>query len=90
MKFNTAVLLRADLKTQIEALSLAVQSFLYTPNEAREFLDKPAVDGGDKLLGNGASIPVNLTGSQYSNTAREEEKAWLKKTITEILTASTT
>ena len=88
VKFNTAVLLRADLKTQIEALSLAVQSFLYTPNEAREFLDKPAVEGGDRLLGNGASIPVDLTGSQYSNTAREEEKAWLRKTITEILTAS--
>lgn len=88
VKFNTAVLLRADLKTQIEALSKAVSSFLYTPNEAREFLDKPAVEGGDKLLGNGASIPVELTGSQYSNTAREEEKAWLKKTITEILTAS--
>jgi HK97 family phage portal protein len=88
VKFNTAVLLRADLKTQIEALSLAVQSFLYTPNEAREFLDKPAVEGGDRLLGNGASIPVDLTGSQYSNTAREEEKAWLRKTITEILTAA--
>jgi HK97 family phage portal protein len=89
VKFNTAVLLRADLKTQIEALSLAVSSFLYTPNEAREFLDKPAVEGGDKLLGNGASIPVDLTGTQYSNTAREEEKAWLKETITEILKAPT-
>jgi hypothetical protein len=63
-----------------------------TPNEARERLDLPAKEGGDRLLGNGASIPVEYTGSQYSNTAREEEKAWLKKTIsetiTEILTAS--
>ena len=86
VKFNTAVLLRADLKTQIEALSQAVNSFLYTPNEAREFLDKPAVEGGDKLLGNGASIPVDFTGAQYTqNNGKEEDKAWLKEIITETL-----
>ena len=85
-KFNTAAILRADLKTQIEALSTAVNSFLYTPNEAREFLDKPAVEGGDRLLGNGASIPVAMTGAQYtSTTAREEDKAWLMQTMREIM-----
>lgn len=82
VKFNTTVILRADHKTQIEALSLAVNSFLYTPNEAREFLDKPAVEGGDQLLGNGASIPVQHTGAQYTDiSAREEEKQWLITTI---------
>ncbi len=86
VKFNTAVLLRADLKTQIEALSTAVNSFLYTPNEAREFLDKPAVEGGDKLLGNGASIPVDATGAQYTQTnGKEEDKAWMRETITSTL-----
>ena len=86
VKFNTAVLLRADLKTQIEALSQAVNSFLYTPNEAREFLDKPAVEGGDKLLGNGTSIPVDITGAQYTqNNGKEEDKAWMKEIITETL-----
>ena len=85
-KFNTGVILRADQQTQINTLSAAVSNFLMTPNEARERLDLPAKDGGDRLLGNGASIPVEYTGSQYSNTAREEEKAWLKKTITETIT----
>ena len=66
-KFNVAVILRADLKTQIETLSNAVSNFIYTPNEAREKLDLEAKPGGDKLLGNGASIPVELTGSQYIN-----------------------
>ena len=66
-KFNTAVILRADQKTQIETLSQAVSSFLMTPNEAREKLDLPRREGGDRLLGNGASIPVELTGSQYTN-----------------------
>ena len=87
-KFNTAVLLRADQRTQIETLSTAVNSFLYTPNEARAKLDLPAKPGGDELLGNGASIPVQYTGSQYTNTAREEDKRWLEKTIREILKES--
>lgn len=84
-KYNTGVLLRADQKTQIDTLSAAVSNFLLTPNEAREMLDKPAKEGGDQLLGNGASIPVQYTGAQYINLSREEEKAWLTKTISEAL-----
>lgn len=86
-KFNIAVLLRADQKTQIETLSQAVSNFLYTPNEARAYLDKPAKPGGDKLLGNGASIPVELAGTQYTNNSegKEEEKQWIEKTIEKIL-----
>ena len=64
-KFNVAVILRADSKTQIESLSKAVSNFLYTPNEARALLDLESKEGGDKLLGNGASIPVEYTGYQY-------------------------
>lgn len=86
-KFNVAVILRADLKTQIETLSQAVSNFIYTPNEARALLDKPAVAGGNKLLGNGASIPVELAGAQYTNLeGKEEEKQWMEKTIEKILT----
>ena len=68
-KFNVAVLLRADLATQINTLSVGVSNFIYTPNEARAMLDLEAKEGGDKLLGNGASIPVELTGSQYTGKA---------------------
>lgn len=64
-KFNVAVILRADHKTQIETLSKAVNSFIYTPNEARNLLDKEDVIGGDQLLGNGASIPIQYAGLQY-------------------------
>lgn len=74
IKFNVAVMLRADQKTQIDTLSAAVSNFLMTPNEARERLDLPSKDGGDQLLGNGASIPVQYTGAQYTTiTAREED-----------------
>lgn len=73
MKFNTGVMLRADQRTQIETLSTAVNSFLMTPNEARERLDLPSKDGGDRLLGNGASIPVQLTGAQYATAANNND-----------------
>lgn len=66
-KFNIDVILRADYATKIQTLSTAVNSFLMTPNEARGKLDLEKVPGGDKLLGNGASIPVEYTGSQYTN-----------------------
>jgi HK97 family phage portal protein len=66
-KFNVAVILRADLATQIKTLSTGVANFIYTPNEARGMLDLEAKPGGDRLLGNGASIPVELTGSQYKS-----------------------
>ena len=65
-KFNVSVILRADLATQINTLSTGVANFIYTPNEARAMLDLEAKPGGDKLLGNGSSIPVELTGSQYT------------------------
>lgn len=89
-KFNTAVILRADQQTQINTLSAAVSNFLMTPNEARERLDLPAKDGGDRLLGNGASIPVQYTGAQYTDISarKEEEKAWLKEIVSEALKAA--
>lgn len=66
-KFNIDVILRADFATKIQTLSTAVNSFLMTPNEARGKLDLEKKPGGDRLLGNGASIPVEYTGSQYTN-----------------------
>ena len=66
-KFNVSVILRADLATQINTLSTGVSNFIYTPNEARAMLDLEAKEGGDRLLGNGASIPVEMTGSQYKS-----------------------
>lgn len=87
-KFNVSVILRADLKTQIETLCSAVGNFIYTPNEARALLDLEAKEGGDKLLGNGAAIPVELAGIQYMKDDNLEEggnKSWIKNFIRETL-----
>ena len=72
-KFNVAVILRADLATQINTLSTGVSNFIYTPNEARAMLDLEAKEGGDRLLGNGASIPVDMAGIQYRKGEPEDD-----------------
>lgn len=64
-KFNVAVILRADLKTQIESLVSAVSNGIYTPDEARGFLDMGA-KGCDELMCNGSNIPVREIGKQYA------------------------
>lgn len=93
-KFNTSVLLRTDQQSQIANLSTAVQSFLMTPNEARERLDLPHKEGGDQLVGNGSTIPITAVGSQYtdsvpaadiSNTEREEVKTWIRQELKTLL-----
>jgi HK97 family phage portal protein len=65
-KFNVGVILRADIKSQMEALSKGVNNMIYTPNEARGYLDLPAKDGGDELYANGNYIPITDVGKQYS------------------------
>ena len=70
-KFNIDVILRADYETKIKTLSTAVNSFLMTPNEARSKLDLEDKEGGDRLIGNGASIPVELAGIQYTKEKKE-------------------
>jgi HK97 family phage portal protein len=64
-KFNVNVILRADIKSQMEALSKGVNNMIYTPNEARGYLDLPAKDGGDELYANGNYIPIGDVGNQY-------------------------
>jgi len=64
-KFNEKVILRTDSKSQMESLSKAVNNGIYTPNEAREFLNKPSKEGGDELVMNGNYIPITMVGKQY-------------------------
>lgn len=70
-EFDSEVLLRSDFKTQVEANKIAIESFQMTPNEGRKKLKLPAKDGGDKLIGNGNTIPLEAVGTQYSSDASE-------------------
>ena len=48
LNFNTKVLLRFDVKTQIDALSAGVINGIYSPNEARKQIGLGAVPDGDE------------------------------------------
>lgn len=65
-KFNEKAILRADSKTQMENLAKAVNNGIYTPNEAREYLDQPSKEGGNRLIVNGNYIPLTQVGQQYA------------------------
>lgn len=64
-KFNEKAILRTDAKTQMENLASAVNNGIYTPNEAREYLNMPEKEGGDILMVNGNYIPITDVGKQY-------------------------
>lgn len=72
LKFNEKVILRTDSKTQMESLSKGVNNGIYTPNEARGYLDLPAKEGGDQLIVNGNYIPITKVGDQYDKKGGEK------------------
>ena len=73
-KFNEKVIVKKQIvELQIEALSKAVNNGIYTPNEAREYLDKPSKEGGDKLVMNGNYIPITDVGKQYAKGGDKNE-----------------
>lgn len=65
LRRNVKGILRADLKSQIESLVKGVTTGVYTINEARNELDLPKVEGGDKNFVNGTYIDINDVGKQY-------------------------
>ena len=58
-EFNVDGLLRGDYKTRMEGNSTAIQTGQLTPNEARALDNRGALDGGDKLLIQGATVPLD-------------------------------
>lgn len=52
------MILRTDAKSQATILTGYVQNGIYTPNEARSFMNKPRMEGGDNLICNGNYIKV--------------------------------
>ncbi|AUN14091.1 phage portal protein [Paraclostridium sordellii] len=72
-KFNEKAILRTDAKTQAECLTSFVNNAIYTPNNARDILDMPAIEGGDVLICNGNYIPITDVGKQYSKGGENSE-----------------
>jgi HK97 family phage portal protein len=62
VEHNLDGLLRGDYKTRMEGNARAIQTGQLTPNEARELDNRPPLDGGDRLLVQGATIPLDKAG----------------------------
>ena len=67
-KFNINTILRADSQKQMESLSKAVSSGIYTVNDARNLLDLPDVEGGDVCMVNGSNVKLIDVGAAYGAT----------------------
>ncbi len=66
LAINENTLFKMDNRTKATVYSAFVQNFIMTPNEAREELNLPYVEGGDKLIGNGNAITLEKAGEQYN------------------------
>lgn len=66
VKLNLDGIMRGDFKTRIEAIVRAIQNGLLTPNEGRELENRPPKEGGDTLLVQGATVPIELAGKAFA------------------------
>lgn len=66
LEINEKILFKMDNKTQAEVYSKYLTNFAMTPNEVREDLNLPYIEGGDTLLGNGSTINLENIGNQYN------------------------
>lgn len=72
VEFDFEGLLRATQKDRYEGYRTGIQSGLLTPNEARAMEWLPAVEGGDKLLIQGAMVPVQDAGKTPASQPNQE------------------
>lgn len=66
-KFNVAALLRADVKTQAEAIARLIGVKVYSPNDGRELLDREPYEGGDVYENPAITVGSNQTQGTDTN-----------------------
>src|SRR5699024_4546613 len=72
-RFNVDAILRSDSKERADYITTLVEKGVITPNEARQLIDMPKFDGGDKLVVNGSYIPLEMVGTQYDKDLKGGE-----------------
>jgi len=68
-KFNVATILRGDISEQADIIQRLVSCGVYSPNDARRWLDQPPIDGdaGNQYLVNGSMTPLEMAGAAYAS-----------------------
>lgn len=69
VEFDFDALLRADARSRFEAYRVGISSGLMTPNEARAQEHLMPMEGGDRLLIQGAMMPIEMLGQQNLQAA---------------------
>lgn len=64
VEFSVDGLLRGDFATRMSGHSVAIQNAIRTPNEVRALENLPAMDGGDSLMVQGATVPIEQQSQQ--------------------------
>ena len=62
VEHSMAGLMRGDLRSRAEAMARQIQTGQLTPNEARALENRPPMEGGDELLIQGATVPLEDQG----------------------------
>jgi hypothetical protein len=65
VRFDTKDFLKGAPLDQMNFVTAGVKAGIMTPNEAREYMNMPKIDGGDELVATGASHePIKGTSPQ--------------------------
>lgn len=73
-EFNLDAYLRADSVSKSESLAKRVQNAMITPNEARKLDNRPALEAGDELFIQGATVPLTMQKELYEKDKSAEKK----------------
>jgi len=68
VEFDFDALLRSDAKSRFESYRIGIAGGILTPNEARAEENRPALPGGDKLLIQGAMVPIEMAGQKIGTS----------------------
>lgn len=73
-KFNVAMILRGDVQQQADIIQRLVSCGVYSPNDARSWLDQPRIEGeaGNQYLVNGSMVPIDKAGAAYASRGGDE------------------
>jgi len=75
-RFNIDVILRSDLISRTNSYVKGIQTGYMTIAEVREKERLPFIEGTDQLIiGNGASIPLELLGKQYEQDMKNKKES---------------
>ena len=69
VRLNLNAFVRGAFRDQLEGLRTAVHGSIFTPNEARGYMELPPVEEGDKLMIQGATIALEDAGKHLNQPA---------------------